>query len=230
MKLPFRTGAAAALALLLALPGVVAAQEPNPAPPAAAPQEPAPQAAQPTPAPTPAPTPMPLLMTGPAYDTLRALSEALKTELEHVLAAAGGPGQMMGRRMFLMNARMFARRTANFRTRVENYRAQPFDVAGEVAQMQGRANMISTRLREAHLLESAAEDWVVAIDVLDRMSKLLAGEKVTVPPPHVPKPLPAPPAGADTDGRGRQGLPQTAAPAAPAPSPSPSPSAGPRPQ
>ena len=233
MKLVNPTGALAALACLLFLPGVVAAQEPTPAPPAA-PEAPAagvpgatPAPASPTPAPTPTPSPLPLLMAGPAYDTLRVLAAALQTELEHVLAAAGGPGQMVGRRMFLMNARMFARRTANFRARVDAYRTQPFDVVAEVTQMQARATMISTRLSNAHLLESAQDDWVVAIDVLDRMGKLLAGQTVTVPPAHTPRPLPSPAAG-EAERRLRQG--QGQAPAtAPSPAPSPSPSASPSP-
>ena len=233
MKLVNPAGALAALACLHFLPGVVAAQEPTPVPPAA-PEAPAAAAPAATPAPaspTPAPTPMPLLMAGPAYDTLRLLAAALQTELEHVLGAAGGPGQMAGRRMFLMNARMFARRTANFRARVDAYRTQPFDIVAEVTQMQARATMISTRLSNAHLLESAQDDWVVAIDVLDRMGKLLAGQTVTVPPPHTPRPVPSPAAGeAERRLRQGQGQPPAATPSpAPSPSPSPSPSASPGP-
>jgi hypothetical protein len=230
MKLLHPLRALAALAGLLGLPALAGAQEPAPAsPPAAA--APAPEATPAPASPTPAPTPLPLLM-GPAYDTLRTLSEALKTEMEHVMAAAGAPGQMVGRRMFLMNARMFARRSAHFRQRVETYRTQPFDIVAEVTQMNTRATLISNRLRNAQLLESAQEDWTVAIDVLDRMSKLLAGQAVTVPPAHTPRPRPSPAAGAvDTDGRMRQGMPQVASPApaaSPVPSPSPSPSASPR--
>ncbi|HET8645120.1 MAG TPA: hypothetical protein VFO85_06510, partial [Vicinamibacteria bacterium] len=160
-------------------------------------------------APTPAPTPLPLLM-GPGYDTLRALAAALNEEMAHAVAgtqalkASGRPmrGNMPG-------VQMFARRTESFRTNVEKYRSEPFDVVGTVAMMRSRAGMLSRRMRLSPALAHTWPDWDAALDILDRMQKLLAGEKVTVPPPHVPQSPPPAPAPAPTPA------------ATPAPSPAP---------
>jgi len=111
---------------------------------------------------------------------------------------------------------------------------RPFDIVGEVTQMRTRAGMISTRQRAAQVMETTYEDWDVALDVLDRMIKLLNGEKVTVPPAHTPRPVPtpdpqAPAAGGDRPGAMRT-LPRPVAPpvATPAPAPTPSPSPTPK--
>jgi len=234
-----RMRAAAALAGATLLPLSVAAQEATPAP-----------AATPPPAvtasPTPAPTPMPVLM-GPAYETLRALAGTLKTEAEHVLGVASA-GPPMGRRMFVMNSRLFARRTASFSTHLDTYRTQPFDVVAEVTQMRARAGVMSARHGANPALAASKEDWVLILDVLDRMTKLLAGEKVTLPSPHPPRPIPSPDMtgddagpmrrmgpgaglGARPGGAGALAAPSPAVSPAPAPSPTrrPSPSPSPKP-
>jgi hypothetical protein len=51
--------------------------------------------------------------------------------------------------------------------------------------------MLSRRARRNETLRHTWEDWDAAIDILDRINTLLAGEKVTLPPPHVPRPAPA---------------------------------------
>ena len=187
----------AVLALLVASP--LRAQEP--APSATPPAETAPAAT-----PAPAPTPLPLLMSGPALDTLKELAATLRTEVAHAVdgaqaaASAGRPT-----RVFMPGLRMFARRTEWFARALEGYRTRAFDVVNTATMMRGRATMLSRRIRTSPALAHTFEDWDLAVDALDRMQKLLAGEKVAVPPPHTPRPYTAP------------------TPAAPAPSPTPSP-------
>lgn len=185
----------AVLALLVASP--LRAQEPV--------ASPSPAAGAATPA--PAPSPLPLLMSGPALDTLKQLAAVLRTEVAHAVegaqaaAAAGRPT-----RVFMPGLRMFARRTEWFARSVEGYRAQPFDAVSTATMMRGRATMLGRRVRNSPALAHTYEDWDLAVDALDRILKLLAGEKVAVPPPHTPRPYTAP------------------APAAtPAPSPTPTP-------
>jgi hypothetical protein len=185
----------AVMALAILWAGTAGAQEQAPSP--AAPAETTQAETAPAATPAPAPTPLPLLM-GPAYDTLKQLALVLRTEAGHALdgtqaaAAAGHPS-----RLFMPGIRMFTRRTEWFRQAVENYRSQPFDIVGTVDMMHGRANMLGRRMRNSSALQQTWEDWDLMVDVLGRMQRLLAGEKVALPPPHTPRPpvaaTPAPP-------------------------------------
>jgi hypothetical protein len=149
------------------------------------------RAAQDAPAPAPAPTPLPVLM-GAGHDTLRALAAALTEEMTHLLegtqAAAPGGGRRAG--PALPGIRMLRRRAEWFRDSVDKYRAEPFDVAGAAGAMHVRATMLSRRARRNEALRHTWQDWDAAVDILDRIRKLLAGEKVTTPSPHAPRPLP----------------------------------------
>jgi hypothetical protein len=112
---------------------------------------------------------------------------------------------------------MFARRTEWLRNSIDTYREQPFDVVSSVSGMSTRVRMLTRRLRQNPALEHTREDWDNVTDLLDRMQKVLAGETVTVPPPHTPRPAPTP-------------LPSPSPTASPAPSPSASPSPTPPPR
>ena len=84
--------------------------------------------------------------------------------------------------------------------------------------------MLSRRMKHNPGLQHTYEDWDNITGLLDRMKRLLAGETVTVPPPHTPQPAPTPavpPLLAPNPA-----APAPAPPASPTPSPSPSPSAG----
>lgn len=164
----------------------------------AAPSSPPPATPEPGPAPTPPPTPLPILM-GPAYETLRGLAAALRTEMGHALEgteAAVAQGRPV--RVHVPGVRMFTRRTERFQGSVDSYRAQPFDVVATAGMMHSRAGMLRRRVRTSMALQHTWEDWDAAVELLDRIRRLLAGETVTVPPPHTPRPLPpaspAPPA------------------------------------
>jgi hypothetical protein len=201
-----------AAALLLHVSPLAAQQTPPSPPPETAP----PVAASPTPAPPP---PLPILMQGPALDTLRALAAALQTEAQHGLAGtqAAADAGLRPSRMFMPGLRMFARRTEWLRNSIDTYREQPFDVVSSVSGMSTRVRMLTRRLRQNPALEHTREDWDNVTDLLDRMQKVLAGETVTVPPPHTPRPAPTP-------------LPSPSPTASPAPSPSASPSPTPPPR
>ena len=55
-----------------------------------------------------------------------------------------------------------------------------------------RVGMLARRMQRQPAVENTREDWQNITDLLDRMQKLLAGEAVTVPPPHTPQPAPTP--------------------------------------
>jgi hypothetical protein len=185
-------------------------------------------------APTPPPTPHPAL-AGANYDTFRALARFLDTEMQHALTgaekAAAGLRPM---RLVSSNLRMFARRVRTFQTRVEGYRTAAFDVAQEVTALSNRTQALSRRLRRMNLFEHTNEDWDAMADALGRMQKLLAGQAVTVPPAHTPRPVPSVPPllrrpGAMHGDRMAPG--RTRPPEAPAAErPSPSPTAPPSPE
>jgi cell division septation protein DedD len=94
-------------------------------------------------------------------------------------------------------------------------------VVTTVDNMSNRVGMLARRMKNNQALQHTHEDWDNITDLLDRMKKLLAGEAVTVPPAHTPRPAPTPavpPLLANP-------APSPAAqkPAAPSPSPTPSP-------
>lgn len=171
-------GAALAAALILGGPTTLAAQE-TPAPPAPS-------------APAPSPTPLPVL-NGAGLDTLRALAAALAEEMAHVMEgaqAAAGEGRPAGASM--PGIRMFRRRVEWLRSSVDKYRTEPFDVAGAAGAMHLRAMMLSRRARRSGALRQTWEHWDAAVDLLDRIKKLLAGQSVALPSPHArPRPAPA---------------------------------------
>ena len=221
MKNTLVTSPAAVLAAALFLSAApLRAQEAPASPAPAAPADAA------TPPPTPAPTPLPLLMEGPSYETLKSLSAALETESKHALdgtVAAAGAGRAT--RIFMPGLRIFSRRTEWLHRSIDEYRAKPFDVVGTVDAMNTRVAMLSRRMRHNPGLEHTWEDWDNITDLLDRMKRLLAGQTVTVPPPHTPRPAPTPAAGGVppmlAPNPAQQAAP--AAEAAPRPSPTPTP-------
>jgi hypothetical protein len=209
----------------------------SPAPPAAPAEAPA---EAPAATPMPAPTPHPAL-AGRGYDTLRDLARALDTEMQHALTGAEkAPQGLRAMRILNSNVRMFARRIRSFQTRVEGYRATPFDVAGEVATLSRRTQMLSRRLKRMGVFEHTYEDWDLMVDLLGRMDTVLAGQSVSVPRAHTPRPIPTgvPPLlrrmpGGGGEGRGvmgPQGMPRPAGSPAPAPASTPSPTPSPLPR
>jgi hypothetical protein len=167
-----------------------------------------------------------MLMEGPSYETLRALSASLETEAKHALdgtLAAANAGRAT--RIFMPGLRMFSRRTEWLHKSVDEYRTKPFDVVTAVDTMNTRVGMLSRRMKHNPGLQHTYEDWDHITDLLDRMKRLLAGETVTVPPAHTPRPAPTPavPALLAPNPAG----PAPAAPPSPAPTPTPSPTPSP---
>jgi hypothetical protein len=210
------TGAAAMAAAFILSAAPLRAREPveSPAPAEAA-------------TPAPASTPLPILMEGPSYETLRSLSAALETEARHALdgtLAAANAGRYT--RVFMPGLRMFSRRTEWLHRSIDEYRTKPFDVVSTVDTMNTRVAMLSRRMKHNPGLQHTVEDWDNITDLLDRMQKLLAGQTVTVPPPHTPRPVPTPAAGAVPPMLAPNATPEAAPPAAaaaPRPSPTPTP-------
>jgi hypothetical protein len=187
LKTTLATSAAALAAAVLFSSAPLRAQQ---APASPSPDTPSEAAPAPPASPAPAPTPMAVLR-GPNHETMRALAAALQTETQHAvqgtLAATTRPT-----RRFMPGVRILARRAEWLRKSIDEYQATPFDVAGTVSMMHGRATMLGRRMRNNPGLAHVWEDWDLVIDLLDRMQKLLAGETVTVPPPHTPRPAPSP--------------------------------------
>jgi hypothetical protein len=136
-------------------------------------------------------------LVGERYRTLRALAQYLDRTARGALEGAtddvrhGTPSGSEEAR-FLFAVRSFARSAAAFDRRVGDYQARPFEVPPEVSELATTAREVSGRLRAAHALESTYDEWDGVMDVLERMSLLLAGGEVTVPAAHVAPALSGP--------------------------------------
>jgi len=128
-------------------------------------------------------------LEGRRYETLRALSENLAETARGALEGAADDGQrgasLSEEDRFLSSIRSFARGTDDLRRRVDAYRAVPFDVPAQVDALTALAKEVSDRIRAEHALENTYDDWDAILDVLGRMSSLLRGRDVEVPPAHV---------------------------------------------
>ncbi len=127
------------------------------------------------------------LLAGPRYLTMRVLAGHLDSAARGALEGAvdetrrGNAGQ--GR--YLAEIRTFARSTGAFRLLVDAYPGAPFEVPPRVAALSESARRVNARLRGAAALTSTYDDWGAVIDVLGRMTVLLAGGEVGTPTAYV---------------------------------------------
>jgi hypothetical protein len=128
-------------------------------------------------------------LEGQRYETLRALAQHLTQTARGALEGAadeshrGASSSEEDR--FLSAIRAFARGAEDFHRRVGDYRTSAFEVPAQVEALTTQAREVNDRIRAAHALENSYDDWDAILDVLGRMSSLLAGRDVEVPAAHV---------------------------------------------
>jgi hypothetical protein len=128
-------------------------------------------------------------LEGPRYETLRALANHLDETTRGALEGAadeshrGASSSEEDR--FLSSIRAFARGAESFHRRVDDYRTSAFEVPAQVDALTTQARQVNDRIRAARALENSQDDWDAILDVLGRMSLLLAGRDVEVPAAHV---------------------------------------------
>src|SRR6185295_10109795 len=110
----------------------------------------------------------------------RYLDETAQGLLEDALDAARGKSSEA---RFLASIRSFAGGTDDLHRRMEGYLATPFEIAPRVRDLTQRAGRVNDQIRAAQALESTYPEWEGIIDVLQRMTLLLAGRNVEVPVP-----------------------------------------------
>ena len=128
-------------------------------------------------------------LEGQRYETLRALANHLDETARGALEGAadeshrGASSSEEDR--FLSSIRAFARGAEDFHRMVDDYWTSAFDVPAQVDALTTQARQVNGRIRAAHALENSYDDWDAILDVLGRMSLLLAGHDVEVPAAHV---------------------------------------------
>lgn len=126
-------------------------------------------------------------LAGPRYQKMRALGRYLDTTAQGALEGAvddarhGTPADAS----FLFSIRAFARSSADFHHKMDEYEAAPFEVPSRIEALALRAREIGEKIRVARTLESTYDEWDGIMDVLGRMTSLVAGQEVDVPAAYV---------------------------------------------
>jgi hypothetical protein len=128
-------------------------------------------------------------LEGQRYETLRGLAHHLDETARGALEGAADDARR-GRSSseedrFLSSIRSFARSADDFQRMVDAYRTSSFDVPAQVDALTTQARQVNDHLRATRALENTYDDWDAILDVLERMSQLLAGRDVEVPAAHV---------------------------------------------
>jgi len=126
-------------------------------------------------------------LAGPRYQTMRALARYFDTTAQGALEGAVDDARhgSSSDASFLFSIRAFARSADDFRRSVDEYETRPFEMPSQVADLAVRARELDERIREAHTLESTYDEWEGIMDVLRRMSSLMAGDQVEIPAAYV---------------------------------------------
>jgi hypothetical protein len=132
-------------------------------------------------------------LAGPRYQTMRALARHLDETAQGMLEGADDDLRhgASSEARFLSSIRSFARAAHDFRSRIDGFEATPFAVPLRLADLAGQARLLNDRIRTAGALASTYDEWDAVIDVLQRMTLLLAGNEVKVPRAYVVPPLSA---------------------------------------
>ena len=120
------------------------------------------------------------------FQTMRALAHHLDERAQHAAQLAAEESQRGPNRggRFLESVTRFAERAHDFHERMDNYEAQPWEVPREVQQLNAEARAARNRLRRNRIFRGTWHDWDGVLDVLALMNRVMAGQNVSVPPPH----------------------------------------------
>jgi hypothetical protein len=126
-------------------------------------------------------------LAGPHYQKMRALGRYLDTTAQGALEGAVDDARhgSSSDSSFLFSIRAFARSSADFHRKLDEYEGAPFDLPSEVEALGVRAREIDEKIRAAQSLASTYDEWEGIMDVLGRMTALVAGQEVEVPAAYV---------------------------------------------
>lgn len=122
-------------------------------------------------------------LSGSRYETMRVLAGRLVDRLEgtrdELRATREAASEMSALSELLERAR-------RFRDAMENYGNPPRFVREDVNDLDRMARDLEARTRNVQVSTRAYDQWRGALDVLDRMQRLLAGQDVEIPPASGP--------------------------------------------
>lgn len=122
-------------------------------------------------------------LEGSRYETMRVLAgrlvDRLQATREGLRASREAESEMATLGDLLEKAR-------RFRDQMENYSNPPRYVRDDVNELDRMARDLESRTREVRVSTRAYDNWRGALDVLDRMQRLLAGQDVDIPPASGP--------------------------------------------
>lgn len=124
-------------------------------------------------------------LEGQRFTTMRALAHRLNEAAQTAARTAGDTPQERNGRMrqrFLWAINDFARQAQSFHERMDQYGRQPWDVSDEVADLNQRAQRVSSQLRGARAFPDTYQDWAEVTNSLDLMNRSLRGQNVSLPP------------------------------------------------
>ncbi len=118
-------------------------------------------------------------LEGSRYETMRVLAGRLVDRLQgtrdELRASREAEREMAPLGDLIEKAR-------RFRDQMENYSNPPRYVRDDVNELDRMARDLESRTREVRVSTRAYDNWRGALDVLDRMQRLLAGQDVDIPP------------------------------------------------
>ena len=118
-------------------------------------------------------------LSGSRYETMRVLAgrlvDRLQATRDELRAAREAESEISTLSDLLERAR-------RFRDSMENYGNPPRYIREDVNELDRMARDLEARTRDVRVSTRAYDNWRGALDVLDRMQRLLAGQDVDIPP------------------------------------------------
>jgi hypothetical protein len=118
-------------------------------------------------------------LSGSRYETMRVLAgrlvDRLQATRDELRASREAETEMASLGDLIERAR-------RFRDAMENYSNPPRYVREDVNDLDRMARDLEARTRDVRVSTRAYDNWRGALDVLDRMQRLLAGQDVEIPP------------------------------------------------
>lgn len=118
-------------------------------------------------------------LSGSRYETMRVLSGRLVDRLQATRDELRATREAESEMSTLSDLLERARR---FRDAMDNYGNPPRYIREDVNELDRMARDLETRTRDVRVSTRAYDNWRGALDVLDRMQRLLAGQDVDIPP------------------------------------------------
>jgi len=127
-------------------------------------------------------------LRGRQFETMRSLAHYLDDQARQASDVAGQRVSYRPSSRRVASALSdFASRTSRFHERMDAYLDKPWDVPRELDALDRSAVRVSALINRERTSPAVVTEWNDAVDVLNRMKSLLAGNDVEVPPAHGPR-------------------------------------------